>query len=189
MPPTRITTAAIVSDTHGHLDERIAALVRDCDYAVHAGDILGAEVLAALQPRRSVLAVRGNNDVPHKWSPDSAAMLHDLPLEAELALPGGTLTVTHGDRQFERPDRHARLRAHFPGARIIVYGHSHFLAIDQTATPWVVNPGAAGRTRTHGGPSCLILTASHTAWRIEMRRFELPPANRGDHRNTPHSRG
>ncbi len=174
MPLTRITTLALVSDTHGHLDERIAALVRDCDYAVHAGDILGAGVLAALQPRRRVLAVRGNNDLPNKWPPDDAAILHALPLEAELELPGGTLAVTHGDRQFARADRHARLRAHFPRARIVVYGHSHFLNIDQTATPWVVNPGAAGRTRTHGGPSCLILTASRAAWHIEVRRFELP---------------
>lgn len=177
MPTTHPLTIAILSDTHGRLDERIAALVRDCDYAVHAGDILGADVLAAMQPRRHVLAVRGNNDVPHKWPPGGAAILHALPLEAELELPGGTLAVTHGDRQFERPDRHARLRAHFPVARLIIYGHSHFLTIDQTATPWVVNPGAAGRTRTHGGPSCLILTASRTSWHVEARRFELLPAS------------
>ena len=31
----------IVSDTHGHLDPRIAALIEDCDIAVHAGDIMG----------------------------------------------------------------------------------------------------------------------------------------------------
>jgi len=178
MPSSHPLTIAIVSDTHGELDERIAALVRDCDYAVHAGDILGAGVLAAMQPRRCVLAVRGNNDVPHKWPRDDAAVLHELPLDAELELPGGTLAVTHGDRQFERPDRHKRLRAHFPLARIIVYGHSHFLTIDQTATPWVVNPGAAGRTRTHGGPSCLILTATCASWHVEARRFEMLPATR-----------
>jgi uncharacterized protein len=178
MPSPHPLTIAIVSDTHGQLDGRIAALVRDCDYAVHAGDILGAGVLSALQPRRSILAVRGNNDVPHKWPRADAAILHDLPLEAELELPGGTLAVTHGDRQFEHRDRHGRLRAHFPTARVIVYGHSHFLTIDQSATPWVVNPGAAGRTRTHGGPSCLILTATRTAWHVEARRFELLPVNR-----------
>ena len=178
MHSSRTITIAIVSDTHGELDERIAALVRDCDYAVHAGDILGAGILAAMQPRRCVLAVRGNNDVPHKWPRDDAAVLHELPLDAELELPGGTLAVTHGDRQFERPDRHKRLRAHFPLARIIVYGHSHFLTIDQTATPWVVNPGAAGRTRTHGGPSCLILTATCASWHVEARRFEMLPATR-----------
>lgn len=178
MPSARPLTIAIVSDTHGQLDERIADVVRDCDYAVHAGDILGAGVLAALQPRHTVLAVRGNNDVPHKWPPADTAALHALPLEAELELPGGTLAVTHGDRQFARPDRHDRLRAHFPLARVIVYGHSHFLIIDQTATPWVVNPGAAGHTRTHGGPSCLILTAARAGWHIQARRFETIPAIR-----------
>lgn len=183
--PARTLTIAIVSDTHGRLDARIAALVRDCDYAVHAGDILGAAVLAALQPRLAVLAVRGNNDVPHKWPPADAGLLSSLPLEAELALPGGILAVTHGDRRFVRPDRHARLRAHFPAARLIVYGHSHFLSVDQTALPWVVNPGAAGRSRTHGGPSCLILTASRTSWHVEARRFETLPATRRDSAGSP----
>jgi hypothetical protein len=34
-----------------------------------------------------------------------------------------------------------------------------------------VNPGAAGYTRNHGGPSCLILKASHTQWHIEAIRL------------------
>jgi hypothetical protein len=35
----------------------------------------------------------------------------------------------------------------------------------------VLNPGAAGRTRTYGGPSCLLLIAGETDWKVEVHRF------------------
>jgi hypothetical protein len=35
----------------------------------------------------------------------------------------------------------------------------------------VVNPGAAGSTRTRGGASCLVLSASETQWTFESFRF------------------
>ena len=44
--------------------------------------------------------------------------------------------------------------------------------IDKSGTPWVVNPGAAGKTRTHGGPSCLVITCSEDEeWNIKKHRF------------------
>jgi hypothetical protein len=47
------------------------------------------------------------------------------------------------------------------------------MLVDDDAKPWVINPGAAGATRTRGGPSCMILTASvDKEWDIEMIRFE-----------------
>ncbi|MGC9008626.1 MAG: metallophosphoesterase family protein [Halothiobacillaceae bacterium] len=50
---------ALVADTHGMLDERIAEIVADCDLVVHAGDIGAPRVLAALQPKSGrVMAVR-----------------------------------------------------------------------------------------------------------------------------------
>jgi hypothetical protein len=45
------------------------------------------------------------------------------------------------------------------------------MVIDDEFIPMVINPGAAGETRTRGGPSCLILTASKTGWRVEKIRF------------------
>lgn len=58
----------LLSDTHGVLDARIAALADCCDIVVHAGDVGSAQVLRRLRavcPR--VVAVRGNNDVAAKW--------------------------------------------------------------------------------------------------------------------------
>ncbi|MCG6940441.1 MAG: metallophosphatase family protein [Thiohalocapsa sp.] len=164
---------AIVADTHGQLDPRIAELVTGCDLAVHGGDIGNAAVLAALQPRTGrVLAVLGNNDVAHKWPAAEQHLLVELPLEMVEELPGGRLVVVHGHRTPAR-DRHQRLRRRFPEARAIVYGHSHRLVADQDAEPWVLNPGAAGRSRTNGGPSCMVLIASHDGWALSVHRFPL----------------
>ncbi|HEY9199404.1 MAG TPA: metallophosphoesterase family protein, partial [Gammaproteobacteria bacterium] len=157
---------AILSDTHGELDARIAEQVARCDYAVHAGDVGNAAVLAALHPRLGeVLAVRGNNDIPAKWPRAERAVLETLPESRTLDLPGGVLAVTHGHRAGGARERHARLRRQFPDARAIVYGHSHRVVCDLNAPVWVLNPGAAGRARTFGGPSLLILVAGRRVWR------------------------
>lgn len=166
-------TLALVSDTHGHLDERVAAEVRRCDIAVHAGDVGGAAVLQALRPRRGqVHVVRGNNDTPGKWPRAEREALAALPSEVILSLPGGALAVVHGDRAGPPARRHAHLRSQYPRARAIVYGHSHRLCCDREREPWVVNPGAAGRARTFGGPSCVILRIEGERWVFEVQRFE-----------------
>lgn len=163
---------AILSDTHGSLDPRIAELVAACDLAVHGGDLGNARVLAALQPRSGrVVAVTGNNDVPEKWPEDEHPLLAAIPEQAEVELPGGSLVVIHGHQSPARA-RHARLRGLFPHARVLVCGHSHRLVVDRGAEPWVLNPGAAGRARTFGGPSCMVLTAGTWPWRLSVHRFE-----------------
>ena len=162
----------ILADTHGALDPRIAALARDCEIAVHAGDIGSVAVIDALRAGGTrVVAVRGNNDVPSKWPRGGRRVLDALGDVATLELPGGTLIATHGDA-YTPARRHARLRAEFPAARAVVYGHSHRLVIDDASSPWILNPGAAGRARTHGGPSCLVLEARSKIWRVEPHRFE-----------------
>jgi putative phosphoesterase len=162
---------AIVSDTHGVLDPRIAAIVAGCDIAVHGGDIGNAAVLAALKPRSGrVAAVLGNNDVPHKWPASDQHLLDALPSEVVEDLPGGRLVVVHGHRTPAR-DRHSKLRRRYGDARAVVYGHSHRLAADRDAAPWVLNPGAAGRERTFGGPSCMVLCAGNDHWSLAVHRF------------------
>lgn len=163
---------ALIADTHGVLDPRIAELVAGCDGCVHAGDIGAGAVLDALRPHGPIIAVAGNNDTPGNWRGDPAR-LAALPREAVLPLPGGELVVVHGDRVLPASQRHRRLRQRYADARAIVYGHSHHLALDDDECPWVINPGAAGRARTYGGPSCVVLTADHGGWRVEARRF--PP--------------
>lgn len=164
--------AALLSDTHGLIDARVAALVSECDIAVHAGDVGDASVLSTLSPRLSiVVAIRGNNDTLNKWPSGDHNRLELLPQRAKLDLPGGMLAVVHGDRYLPAKRRHGLIRQEFPNMRAVLCGHSHRLVIDDAAMPWVLNPGAAGKARTYGGPSCLMLTASDKHWEVVACRF------------------
>lgn len=164
---------AILSDTHGYVWPQITEAVQQCDYAVHAGDIGGAEVLDQLRPKIQLLAVRGNNDMPFTWEQDEHHVLASIQHREMIELPGGTLAVVHGHEAGRVSDRHENLRKQFPDARIIVYGHSHQLTVDKNKDIWVVNPGAAGRARTHGGPSWMILSASKRNWELQTYRLEI----------------
>ena len=163
---------AIVSDTHAYLSSDVAAVAESCDMVVHAGDIGSKEILDRLNAVAArVIAVCGNNDLQHLWASDESHVVNDLPRVAELHLPGGKLVVEHGHLHGMNTPDHAKLRQAHPEAKLIVYGHTHKAVIDRSATPWVVNPGAAGITRNHGGPSCLVLQAGHQTWEIEAFQF------------------
>jgi len=172
-PASRAITVAIISDTHTDLDPRIAEIIRDTDIAIHAGDIGNASVLSAMSPKSGrVIAVTGNNDHPILWPTDQSNVLETMPEIARLELPGGTVAIEHGHRHDANLPDHESLRKAHPTAKLIVYGHTHRQIIDNFSTPWVVNPGAAGTTRTHGGPSYLLLTASEQDWKIESFQFD-----------------
>ncbi len=175
--PVRV---AILADTHGFLDARVAEQVAGCDIAVHAGDIGGADILFALNPKEEVVAIRGNNDDAAHWTESEADILANLPSQATLELPGGRLQVVHGDDGGTVEQRHRRYRRDFADCRAVVYAHSHRQLLDCSATPWLLNPGAAGRVRTYGGPGCIILTCSNDDWQVEPMQFEPRqyPSNR-----------
>lgn len=164
----------ILSDTHGHVHPEILSLADDCEHIVHCGDIGNADVLRQLSQRAALTAVKGNNDLEAMWAEGEHAALQPLPWETELSLPGGQLGVCHGHQEPSVPKRHDYLRSTFSHCRMVAYGHSHLLVIDkQEKDCCVINPGAAGRARTHGGPSCLVLQATENDWSLESYRFEL----------------
>ncbi len=164
----------IVSDTHGLLNADIARFITQCDIALHAGDIMGADSLNALRPRSGrTLAVKGNNDAHSTWSEHDHAQLDEIPDVVELNLPGGTLVMEHSHRFWDRDinNIHRALRRAHPDAQMIVYGHTHIRTIDTSQEPAVVNPGAAGQTRVHDGPSCLQLMVCADKWEIQEHLF------------------
>ncbi len=157
----------LLGDTHGWVDDSIVELAAGMELVVHTGDIGSASVLAALKSRcGNVLAVAGNNDVPKKWSVDEHHVLSGLPESLQIELPGGVLAIEHGHRIWDSANYHSRLRNKYPDTRAIAYGHSHIRLIDTTNQPWVMNPGAAGRVRTKGGASCLVLTVKPDRWSV-----------------------
>ena len=101
-------SVGILSDTHGHLDVRVAEKLQTCDYVVHAGDVGKSSVLDELKPHSKVIAVRGNNDFSDG--------LISLNSQERLELPGGLLIVEHGHQYGHFPD-HADLRSQHAEAR------------------------------------------------------------------------
>lgn len=165
---TQFVTVAVVSDTHAYLDPRIIEIVNGCDIAVHAGDICGANILDSMKPKSGkVYAVSGNND-PY-------CHLTDTPLPKVLSFdaPGGKITIEHGHIYGAHQPDHDLLRKAHSDAKVIIYGHTHKKIIDKAANPWVINPGAAGKTRNHGGPSCLVIECSDAKeWNINKFKFK-----------------
>ena len=137
------------------------------ELVVHTGDIGSASVLASLKSRcGKLLAVTGNNDTTEKWPGGEFRTVSQLPESLQINLPGGVLAIEHGHQIWDTTNYHSRLRHKYPDTQAIAYGHTHVRRIDTTIYPWVINPGAAGRVRTKGGASCLVLTAKSTRWSV-----------------------
>jgi hypothetical protein len=132
----------VIADTHGRLRPSVLDAFAVVDHILHAGDVGRVDLLVELEALAPVTAVYGNTD--------GFEVRRRCPRVAQLELDGLAIAVTHGD-QFGTPTP-AALRAAFPDADVIVYGHTHeplLELVDRTVT--VMNPGAAGPTR-HGLP-------------------------------------
>jgi uncharacterized protein len=138
----------IISDTHGKLRPEVFEIFAGVDHILHAGDVGDEDILIALEALAPLTAVYGNVDGPE--------LRERLPRVAELELDGFYVTVTHGD-QLGSPTP-AKLRAAFPSAEILMYGHTHrplLELVDKTVT--VMNPGSAGAARFNLRPSVGIM--------------------------------
>jgi len=123
----------LISDTHGLLRPEAIAFLQGSDHIVHAGDIVGGEILERLAAIAPLTAVRGNNDFG-----DWARALQD------------TETVRLGDILLYALHDLAQLRTDPPpsAARIVVSGHSHRPRIEaREGGVLFVNPGSAGPRR------------------------------------------
>lgn len=123
----------MLADTHAPrrwrvCPPRVAEHLRTADHILHAGDVCTAAVLAELEEYAPVTAVLGNNDGPDvaEWG---------APRTAELDLDGLKVNMVHDSGA--AAGRLTRLRRRFPGADLVVFGHSH-IPLDESA------PGAPG---------------------------------------------
>jgi len=122
----------VISDTHGLMrPEAIAALAR-VDHIIHAGDIGGPHVLAALQAIAPVTAVRGNNDI-ERWATA-------LPETSTVKLMNCSIYLIHNVRELPIDPAEA-------GVSAVVAGHSHQAAMDVRNGVLFFNPGSAGPRR------------------------------------------
>ena len=134
--------AVLLADTHlrdgsgRHLDDEVLAAARDADVVLHAGDVIGAELLDELRSLVPVHAVRGNNDVD----------LVDLPEQLTVDLDGVEVSMVHDAGA--RVGRSARLARRFPTADLVVFGHSHLPEdLAEAGAPRIFNPGSPTQRR------------------------------------------
>jgi uncharacterized protein len=111
----------VVADTHlrrswpnRRLPEAALRVLATADVILHAGDITQAEHLDDLARFAPVHAVLGNND---------PELTDVLPETVQLELAGVCVAMIHDSGPARGRER--RLRARFPDADVVVFGHSH----------------------------------------------------------------
>jgi putative phosphoesterase len=129
---------AIISDTHmprhgRHLPATCVERLESADLIIHAGDLIALEVLSELRCYSDVVAVHGNVD--------NAAVRAALPTTAVLDNPGCRIGVIHDAGP--SLGRLRRMRARFPDADAVVFGHSHIPLHERASDGFqIFNPGS-----------------------------------------------
>lgn len=138
-----MTKILLLSDTHGHVDDRILEYARQADEVWHAGDIGTLKVSDALQKIAPLRAVYGNID-GHR-------VRQEYPLDQRFRCEGVDVWITHIGGYPGRYERRVRegLQERSPG--LFISGHSHILKVmyDKKHELLHMNPGAAGKQGFH----------------------------------------
>jgi putative phosphoesterase len=154
---------AVVSDTHMPKGKR--QLPKECvekicaaEAVIHAGDFSEVSVLSELEALCPVvLGVYGNVDEPALWQ--------RLPETLEVEVGGRTVAVVHdsGPKQ----GRLRRLRARFPEADAVIFGHSHLPLHEAENGFQIFNPGSPTERRRAPRASMGLLHADPGGLRFE----------------------
>jgi uncharacterized protein len=144
------------------LPDRCLDALEAADLIVHAGDFSDASVLADLRELGPLAAVHGNVDSPE--------LRRDLPETLSLELDGTILGVIHDAGPAK--GRLERLRARFPDASAVVFGHSHMPLHEQRDDFEIFNPGSP--TERRRAPHRSMGEATVEGGRIEFHHLALP---------------
>ena len=134
---------AIISDTHGNIDDNAINHIKKCDELWHAGDIGNIKILEYLETIITTRAVYGNIDGTEirKICPEN------LFFECE----GIKVLITHiGGRPGKYNKRVQKLLTK-KKPNIFICGHSHILIVkkDIVFDTLHINPGALGKEGFH----------------------------------------
>ena len=111
----------------------MAEFLRGAGLILHAGDVCTAGVLDELAQYAPVRVVLGNND-------DPGVAAWGAPQTATLEVEGLPVAMIHDSGP--SAGRLPRLRRAFPGAGLVVFGHSH-IPLDDAADGFrIFNPGS-----------------------------------------------
>ncbi len=143
----------IISDTHGLLRPQALRALQGVELIIHAGDLGGPEVLAALENLAPVYAVRGNTD--------KGAWAAKLPRTRVVEVDGHHLYVLHNLYELDLDPAAA-------GFAAVIYGHSHHPHTEQRDGVLLLNPGSAGPRRFALPVSLAIMKVSRGSLETEF---------------------
>ncbi len=159
---------AIISDTHmprggRRLPGACVERLRAADLILHAGDLVTPEVLEELRGYGEVSAIHGNVDVP-----DVRAT---LPTRLVVEVGGARIGMVHDAGPAK--GRLRRMRALFPQADVVVFGHSHvpLHEIDPDSGFQIFNPGSP--TERRRAPHHTMGLARVDGGRVELELIVL----------------
>ena len=133
---------AVFSDSHGSVDPMIHAIREEKpDLVLHLGDHASdAEELQRVFPALDIRYVRGNCD----WGSDAEEVLTPV-------ADGVRIFMTNGHRYNVKYTLDALANAaHFAGADLALFGHTHQSEYRVMGDVTLFNPGAAGPGRSGG---------------------------------------
>lgn len=132
----------LLSDTHGHLDDRMTEWMKDVDEVWHAGDF-GEDVAEKLKSIRPIRGVYGNID--------GTAIRKEFPEHLLFQAEGVDVLMIHIAGPFGTYAPGVRSLLDSAKPKLLVCGHSHILKVqmDSKRNVLYMNPGAAGKHGFH----------------------------------------
>lgn len=133
----------IISDTHGHLDEKLYKYIDSVDEVWHAGDIGTIEVCKKIESRKPLRAVWGNIDGQEL----RITYKENLIFNCEDV----KVFITHIGGYPGKYSPNARVIIASEKPNLFICGHSHILKVmfDKNNNLLHINPGAAGISGFH----------------------------------------
>ena len=153
--------AVVIADTH--LPRRASALpegliphLERADLILHAGDLMDPRLLDDLGAYAPVRAVRGNLDPPEVRLPETV----------RFEFGGATMAMIHDSGP--KRGRWNRMRRRFPGARVVIFGHSHIPWLEEEEGLLLLNPGSPTDRRRQPEHTFALLWAQSGEVRAEV---------------------
>ena len=133
---------ALIADTHmprgeRRLPERCLRELAAADLILHAGDFSEAPVLESIREHGPVFGVHGNVDSPQ--------LKRELPESISVDVGEATIAMLHDAGPAK--GRLKRLRARYPDADAVVFGHSHMPVHERVGGFQIFNPGSPTERR------------------------------------------
>ena len=133
----------LLSDTHGHIDDRILYYSSQANEVWHAGDIGSLSVTDELEALKPVRGVHGNID--------DHVIQKEFPENNRFMCEGVDVWITHIGGYPNRYNIRVRDEIRNNPPKLFICGHSHILKVmhDKKSGLLHMNPGACGKHGFH----------------------------------------